>query len=332
MDSRFSIRRSKLPQVASINYFSKKYKVYPQTIIASYEKKQEIEYNKRGIVGRSISWFSSLKESCSGQDTYKIALLLHNTLNSKASKAQHDFDNFRREMTSEITKLITHINNYKKNLSRQGFPKFVAMTTQIAHWKIKEMNFFEIFSSNPNKLSQIVSRENLFKTDFDNKAFSTWLKQELSFGFWTRKEASQSLSDLKNKHIPAFEKELAELDAEKVKLKTLYESLLIISDILGSIIDFYYQILNELEYGIGSLKATQLLTDSNYFLNKIDCYFLPEYHLKCLMCAAKLTRILYHIFSQKLLYKTSIHIPKSHRIIQDYDKEIKPVIAAMAAT
>ena len=225
---------------------------------------------------------------------------------------------------------MKQINECRKQLQQFDFPRFKKATSVFSEWNIANDFTEEIFQEKQVNTKLNLSKEKLFTIDFDESPIKNTLKAVFTLGFSTRKKASETLENVRNQESQ-LDEQIQRLEAEKIRLKKVYDSLKEIVDYFNGFHGLYEKLLGELEYSIDFVKSSYMLNSTVFFNNKIDVYYLPKRHLNCLMAAEKMTRIMYRIGSYKYLNNSLNIVKKDYKNIISDSQSVKIIKESLAA-
>ena len=85
------------------------------------------------------------------------------------------------------------------------------------------------------------------------------------------------------------------MKADKVRLDQIHSAIQQVRDYFETLIKSYHVLLDELEYSVNMLSSICHMINPAFHGKTLDCYFLPDRHLQCLMATEKMTRVLHEI-------------------------------------
>ena len=237
----------------------------------------------------------------SGQAKYEEAKDLLEDLQIKKEKAEKSYKEYISKVTKNIKKNIEKLNTHRKKLKEVNFEKFTTLVSMFAEWDIDPVLQEKLTEIKQKNLIINLNKDDLFDgIDFDEHALRENCLAILTLGIYTRKKANQALENVKHQES-VLNEEIARLEAEKIRLKLVEESLQQAVSYFASFHGLYENILSELEYSVNMLQGIYLLNKPFFFNGKIDPYYLPEKHLLCLMASEKMTRILHSMSKQRYI-------------------------------
>ncbi len=265
-----------------------------------------------------------------GKEKFDKANKLYDELKMKMEAAKRDYSDFVSNITKNISNTVTEINTVKKELTTDAFSRFVNISGRIACWEIVIERMSEEFSYNMVKIDEIKAREELFSIDFNRDKIKTNILAVVTFGFLTRKRATETLHEIQEQE-KVLECEVAKIEVEKKRLVQIHKSLKQVNTYFCELRDTYSKVLNELDYVINLISISSHLANPAFAGGKIDCYFMPREHLYCLMVSEKMTRILHEMARLRYLGKDGNVIKKDHLCIKERVDEISTIKLKIAA-
>jgi hypothetical protein len=265
-----------------------------------------------------------------GKENFDKAKELYQKIQSEIEAADKDYTAFSNQISKDIQSAVTGINSAKKDLIASGFNRFINITSRIAAWEVVINQTSEEFEYKRIKIDGMKNKEDLFLIDFDEHIFKSNLKALVSLGFWSRKEAKETLHKVQEQE-KVVEHEIVKIAAEKKRLNLVLESLTQIERYFSELTQSYSLILDELGYAVNLVSASCHIANPAYHSNKIDCYFMPEGHLHCLMAAEKMTRILHEMARLNYLGENGTIIDSDQAHLRESRKTIQNITLKLAA-
>jgi hypothetical protein len=182
----------------------------------------------------------------------------------------------------------------KKEIIHTLFPRFVRAANRFATWEVVINKLLDRFHYQLQGSDKIAPRAELFIIDFDRYPWKSYAKAWLTHGFWSRKEAKETLEKVLEQQI-VVENEIAKMKADKVRLDQIHSAIQQVRYYFETLIKSYHVLLDELEYSVNMLSSICHMINPAFHGKTLDCYFLPDRHLQCLMATEKMTRILHEI-------------------------------------
>jgi len=232
--------------------------------------------------------------SFTGKGDFDEANRHYAKLRERWEAASTEFHAYAGQAVEKAGALLRHINDQKRALYEQHFPRFVELAGSFAHWDVGVSLSLDGQMTVPKGPGTIRSWGELFSIDFDDRPARSYLKALVSGGFWSRKEAKESLLKVREEE-ERLEHEIATLASEKERLDAVVASLAQVRDYFAELSAIYLRVLDQLQYAVGMLSTLYHLRQPSYAGEAMDCYFLPKQHLLCLMGADKLTRVLHRM-------------------------------------
>lgn len=291
--------------------------------------------------GKHISEFKdSLFESgrqLSGKAVYDRAKRHYDKAVKLREKWQKRLNTTRKRLNKTIGDELDLINACRGR-SRNLFSRFEEVSKCIAQWQIWRYEISDDFKPVEVKIPNMMTRAKLFENvDFENNPISTNLKGYLTLGGLTAAEAEQAEQVVKGM-VNALREESKKVLAENNRWRKVLESLHDIRVTYDDFLRFYGKLISELEYASTMLRSLRYGTDAVYFKNeelKVNVYFLPERHLRCLMSCDKMSRIVCEMSKRKYLeVSTEDFALKEADVVaykKDRDKDFAAIKEQMAA-
>lgn len=271
----------------------------------STELGEVIECGLDDIVGKPLIATAEAIDIFTGEDVADEATKLYNLLKEDAKQAKEELDKFQELINIEIDSSIRRINSHRKILAENKFILFKKLANSFAHWKIGDIDFCEVAKKFNYKMDAIEGKDSLMKIDFSNSPLSSYAKAFSTLGFWSRKEAQDSLDKVQTRR-KCFEVETEKANTEKTRISVVSNSLEEVIEIFDRVHEFYDKLLIELEYSVIMMKAAYSLRDPMCFDVKIDLSFMPDAHVNCLMATDKMTRVMYEMGCKKYFNESKI--------------------------
>jgi hypothetical protein len=206
-------------------------------------------------------------------------------------------------LNKKIMKDLDLINTCRRK-SKQQFSRFEKVSAAIAEWEIHEYVVRDFFDPVSITIPPALTRSRVFeKCDFDDDPFSTNIKAFLTAGWWTEAKMKEARTVIDGM-VKAQSEEFMKASAEIGRWNRVHESLDLIANSFADFVAFYEELIDELEYAISLLRISRYRMDLECFsdsADRINLYFLPDRHLKCLMACDKMSRILCEMSKRKYL-------------------------------
>jgi len=270
-----------------------------------------------------------------GQDKYKEANELYTNLRDDIESAKQDYEKNVEILADEINTNISIINGAKKKIIRTLFPRFVHAANRFASWEIVISELIDRFDHNSRLSSSIESmrREDYFNIDFDDHSWKSCAKLVL-LGIagiaWSRWEANKTLKRVNELKL-IVEEQKENIKAEKIRLNEIKNAIVQVREYFDKMTRSYEVLLDELEYSANMLISICYVINPSFHEKNIDCYFLPERHLRCLIATEKMTRILHDITERNYIDKDCNLINDDHEIIRIFVSETAAIRLRWAA-
>ena len=242
-------------------------------------------------------------EKFTGRNKEREAEALLAAMEEKARTKEKEFEEFFDDVQKRIDSSIEEINSIRAELNFLDFRRFEELASNFSTWDVANIGLE--FSQNLKKieLEPLKKRGELFKIDFRNNPIKSNLKAIVSLGFWSRKQAKESLLAVKEEEH-RLDCELKKFDAEVVRLNLLAESLENVISFISSFRTYYKRILDVLDYSVNFLRSSYFTQTQKEPPALLDPAMLPQRHQKCLECSDKATRIMYEIAKRHYISAT----------------------------
>jgi hypothetical protein len=231
---------------------------------------------------------------CTGKDKCDQAKNLYENICKDFESARHHYEAHVKKREHEINSNLTVINAIKKEIIHTLFPRFAGAANRFATWEVIINKLLDRFHYKLQGSDKIAPRAELFIIDFDKYPWKSYAKAWFTYGFWSRKEAKETLEKVLEQKM-VVENEIAKMNADEVRLDQIHSAIQQVKDYFESLSRSYRLLLDELEYSVNMLSSICHMINPSFQGKTLDCYFLPDRHLQCLMAAEKMTRILHEI-------------------------------------
>lgn len=243
---------------------------------------------------------TNLWNKFSGKDKFLEAEKLYDKITDKYNKRRAEFDRNVGDIGDKIEGHIEKINEYKEKIRKVLFLK---MSENIS--KLKDINVDDSFTAEEYiavvlKTDGVRSKDDLYSIDFNKHKFKTNVQAILSFGFYTRKKAKETLYAVQEEEAKINE-EIEKMDAEIVKLQGIEEALENVEFYFENLIKIYEQLLVRLDNSVKYLSFRCLSFAHKIINDNLSIKFLPKMQQKEIESIITASKILKEMTDAKLI-------------------------------
>jgi hypothetical protein len=235
-----------------------------------------------------------------GKTTADEAARRYDALCRRAGESEADFNRYVKQRTDELQALCEQVNEAKGDFQTAAQTRFVTLVTRIAHWEVPaELQLDAGRQAAATRLA-VRERSQVILIDFERQPILNAAKAIFTVGFWTRKQARESLQRVAEAE-QEFELELAKVEAERQRLALTVQAMRQVADYFATLLQTYEEVLDELGYALQVVRAAVALGQPHLVEQRLDCALLPAQHLRSLIAADQLTRILHAMSNRRYL-------------------------------
>ena len=165
------------------------------------------------------------------------------------------------------------------------------------------------------KVDSIRSREQLFTIDFNAHKVKTTFQAIFTLGFYTRKKANETLSNVKDEEAK-INSEISKMESELKKINIIEKSIKQVADMFTSVIDMYNNLLIRLDSSINYLLVRSLAFAHQIVGKQMSVRVLPNMQQKEVEAIITASRIL------KAMADTQLLDIAEQKDVQEFDKKI----------
>ena len=256
-------------------------------------------------------------EIFTGRDKEREAEKLLDRLQKRARSKEQEFQDFADKIQKRIDLELEKLNDMRDKLNYGDFRRFERLCAMFANWDVAPVRKERSEKLKEHHVEPVKERKDLFKIDFRNHPIKSNLKALCSLGFWSRKEAKETLLKVQEEEH-RLDLDIKRLDAEKNRLSLLADALeQVVAQIIRVHQEYYHRLLDEVDYSVNFLRCCYFLQTNETPPSKMDIAMLPLRHIECLNNADKATRILCEIGNYRFIENTQFSVTKRE---QDFDK------------
>lgn len=195
---------------------------------------------------------SNVYAGFTGKKKYEEAKELYERITNRYNKKRKEFEDELDRTVSLIEMHVDSINKSKSKIKNNLFPEMAAKMSEITDISINKDFSIEEYKKTVLSFDKIRSKNELFKIDFDKNKFKVNVQAILTFGFYTRKKAKESLYAVQEEE-KKVNHEIAKMEAELVKIKAINTSLENVDSYFVTLIDIYEKLLVRLDASVNYL-------------------------------------------------------------------------------
>ncbi|MBO4648204.1 MAG: hypothetical protein J5806_08605 [Lentisphaeria bacterium] len=270
-------------------------------------------------------------EKFTGRDKEREAEELLAQLETKARTAERDFQYFADEIQNRVNTAFEKLNVMREELNTRDFRRFEALAALFSNWEVAKVRSECGLELKRRHLEPLKTRGDLFKIDFRNHPISSNFKAVFTLGFLTRKRAKETLLAVREEEH-RFELDLKKMNAEKIRLENLADSLEQVTKQVSTFQQkYYHKLLDELDYSVNLMRSCYYVQTHEPAPDKIDPEMMPLRHQKCLECADKATRILFVIGNFSFVEMTKTSLTKIDADFNSWQKQQQQLVELQQA-
>ena len=217
----------------------------------------------------------------------------------EASRKKYDeaSSNYKKEVdkySNEIKKHIESVNANKVLIKGTLFAELVKLLECIKEVEISQAFSKEAMNYAAYKPSALRSQSQIMKIDFDNEPIKNNLKALFTLGFWTRKQARESLheAEIEAKKV---DDEIARMNAEVIKIKSMEGALSNIAMYFDKLVEMYNVLLQRVHASVDYLLVRNMTFAGMPINNKMSIRSLPLAQIKeleAIVTASKIMKVM----------------------------------------
>ena len=275
------------------------------------------------------------RDEFTGRVLYDAARQEYAEIRAEKRCLQKRLDEHRECLRIRINKELKDINVCRR-LAGIYFRNFEQISAAIANWKVQRYEHTEVFISVPFRLSPMTSESKIFKdVNFTNSPIQNYLKGFLTAGLMVDSQVKDARVHLDGVRR-GIKEEAKKAKGEIMRWTHVCESLEEIRKDFEAFNRFFRDLIQELDYSLQMLRMNYYQRDFDYFgsfESRLNVFFLPDRHLKCLMACDKMARILCTMAKQKYLDRTAAVDVNQNEVdmVRDYKSEVGKFKRLLAA-
>lgn len=246
-----------------------------------------------------------------GKDKFEEAKRLYNSLRERYEQKKSEYERQMGVLESDITALTNRVNDLKAFIVQKLFAKMASILTKI---KYEQRFCVEVMQLPQLKIETMRSQATLFLIDFDKDPIKSTLKAIVSLGFWTRKQATETLDRVKEEE-KKLEDIFCRMNAELTRCNLIKLALQNTVDYLEKMISIYKLVLCKAEHAANYLRFKCIQFTHSVSERYCQLKSLPKADQTVLMALFLLTKILNDISKMQL-------ISDSKEKVEKYNQEI----------
>ena len=170
----------------------------------------------------------------SGKDKYEEAQRLYDEISKRYNEKREHFQKEIERITALIEGHVNSINDSKIKIKRELFPAMAEKISKIIDIRISDEYSVEKYIESVLKVDSIRSREQLFTIDFNAHKVKTTFQAIFTLGFYTRKKANETLSNVKDEEAK-INSEISKMESELKKINIIEKSIKQVADMCKGI-------------------------------------------------------------------------------------------------
>ena len=156
-----------------------------------------------------------------GKAKFDEAKSRYEKLTTKYNEKKTAYESQISTFSKEINNLVENVNSEKQYVINTLFVKMNSVLSKIKYEKKFKLEYFRMPST---MVEPLRVRDELFLIDFDKDKVKSYLKAFLTAGFWSRKDATETLDRIIEEEKKT-EEIFAKMDAELARLRLLKDAL-----------------------------------------------------------------------------------------------------------
>ncbi len=239
-----------------------------------------------------------------GQDKFEEADRLYKEVMANFEEHRRTYTAKVEQLSKQIKKEVEEINQAKVAIKTELFPEFAQKIARIKDVNISDEMIRDCFEQAELSFDSPKSRDELFLIDFNKNPILSNFKAAISMGFWSRKQAKETLLKVKEEK-KRVDEEIERMESELEKLYRLEESLRQTASYFNSIICIYRRMLLRLDNSINFL-IVRSIAHSHTIVSKDICVRnLPVCQQKELKATVTMSSIMKKMVETKILLDSS---------------------------
>lgn len=247
----------------------------------------------------SSSWVSRMWKEYTGEATFEKADTLYKSVKERFEKHTKYYEKTVNKISNDIENKVNSINESKCKIRKELFPQFAEQMKFFQDITVSEELIKACIEGTSLDSTTIRGRESLFLIDFDKEPFKSNALAVVSFGFATRKKATETYYKVQEEESRLNE-EIARMDSEIAKLRAISNSLSNIMEYFSSLIPLYESILLRLENSSHYLLTRCLTLAHRLTDNKLSIKLLPQSQQNEIEAAKTITYVLKEMVDSKI--------------------------------
>lgn len=243
---------------------------------------------KAKAVGKAIS---DGYHKFTGQATFEKADKMYEDILRRFEEHKSHFEDAIETLSKEIETKVESINNAKKTIKTELFPAFADKMRYLKDIPVSDNYLNDYFSGSTLEVDQLKGKAELYLIDFKKKPFKNNALAILTFGFYTRKKAKDTLEKVTEER-KRIEEEMDRLDSELEKLQIIKKALELISEYYISLIEIYHALLNRLDNSIRFLMIQSISRERRLVNEYMSIRLLPKSQQAEIMAMVSISKVL----------------------------------------
>lgn len=217
-----------------------------------------------------------------GKTTFDEAEKLLKSIEDKYDKVTFEYKRDIKKLSLQLKSKIRTINYHKKDIFENHFNRFKHMANKLHNLDIEGKSFLEYFDDNIAKIkiqNGVQSKNDLYEIDFNNLKIQERALGILTFGFYTRKKAKQTLEKVKAEE-KRINLEIQNMKSQITNINVVLKSINSVAKYFTVLIQNYTKLLDRFEYGISSQIFKTVLKKQVLKDGKLDFKLMPILHIE----------------------------------------------------
>lgn len=259
---------------------------------------------------------TNLWNKASGKEKFEEAERLYAEISARYNSRRNQFEEDVENYTNKIENHVNQINRSKEKIKSELFLEMAKKMEKIKDIEVSKDFSVESYIAEAVSFDSIRSKSELYKIDFNKHKFKTTVQAIVTLGFYTRKKAKETLYAVEEEE-GKINTEIAKMDAEIVKLKTIESSLDNVELYFSSLIELYQNLLIRLDSSVNYLFVRSMAFAHKLVNTEMSIRRLPKMQQKEVEAIITASKIL------KAMTDAQITAIDDKDCVSSYSREMK---------
>lgn len=263
-----------------------------------------------------------------GKKKVDEAKKLYEEIERRYNEEKNSYEAFKEKYSKSIKAHIDNINFYKEMIKSELLPQFMQAISKLYQYPIPDGFNMEDYTDKEIKIEDLKAKEDLLTIDWDKHPWLNTIKAVFTLGFWTKKQAEESLKNVEAQKLKVNEN-IAKMNAEKKRIERIDQALENAEYYFQKVIELYEVMLVRVNNSIDTLYVSCMVRLHKFVHKEMSFRRLTKVQIKELEAAFVATEIIKDMINKQVLSNEDVAVDKySSEIKEQYESVEKGYQAA----